>query len=157
MALDFLKKKTQVFDSSKHKVLVANLPIDGLIGADYSPSQTVTFTQGVHSLYSMVNNKYDGASAASITVMPTAKCVKKLKLLFDNFFQNGDFFKIVMYKNDELVLDAYAWPDKLPTVTLDKDGNDITFSFGVLKPRSPVLSEFFDDIPLDEAGGLVAV
>ena len=146
MALDFLKKKTQVFDSSKHKVVVANLTIDGLIGADYNPSQTITFTQGVHNLYSMVNTKYDGASSVSITVMPTAKCVGKLNTLLDNFFRNGDFFKIVIYKNDELVLDAYAWPDKLPTVTLDKDGNDITFTFGVLKPRSPVLSEFFDDI-----------
>lgn len=128
---DYLKKTTKVYDASTNSITVAGLELDGITDIKIKYEEIARIVYGTHGSYNTVVKAHPKCAMVTVSMYPAANCLTDLKRL-EHFTKTvGGYFELVVVKNGAIELQGTAWMSKVPDQSVDQDGSDVAYEFGV--------------------------
>lgn len=144
---DYLKKTTKVYDASQNSITVAGMALDGITDIKIKYEEITKKVYGTHGSYTTIVKAYPKCAEVTVSLYPVANCLLDLKRL-EHFTQtSGGFFELIVSKNGDIILQGKSWMIKYPDQSVDQDGSDVTYVFGVdLYTQSQVIAVNTSDL-----------
>ena len=128
---DYLKKTTKVYDASQNSATIAGLTLDGITDIKIKYEELTKKIYGTHGSYTTIVKQNPKCATVTISLYPVANCLTDLKRL-EHFTQTvGGFFETMIKKNGDIVIQGKSWIIKAPDQSVDQDGGDMVYEFGV--------------------------
>lgn len=129
-----IEKTIKVYDPSKNKIVVSGIHIDGIVKATVT-SQKVGDSQGaVDPRYFSFFDTWENI-LLDIEVLPTAKSVEILQLLFSAQQTKKGYSKISITENGKFVGVFLGYITTLPSIDLSVEPENKTYQFILYKPQ----------------------
>ena len=130
MALvDFITRSTKVFDPSQNRIFVANLLLDGVTSITVDTVEDYKVVEGTHPDYATPVKTNSNIVKISVSLLPTADCNNKLRLLKSYIDVSGGMFEIAVHMNGFLILSGASWFTSTPAYSLTAEPSDLTWTF----------------------------
>lgn len=130
VAKPYAEKSSGVYDVSKNKIIVAGIPLDGVVEAKLSESVLTRHENGIDHRYVAIYKSIE-QKTFSVSLLPTARCLDLLYQLGDSQQLYSGWFNISIHENGRLV-DVYrAWINTLPEVSMRAETDNKVVTFGV--------------------------
>lgn len=131
----FITRQTNTYDSSKNRVIVAGLVLDGVVECIVNADILTTQQQGIDYYYTAITQSYEQRTL-TVNLLPTASCLNNLRLLALKQINTQGWFNIAIHENDRIVDVFRAWVISLPEINMSKEAEDRVVVFGI-KTMSP--------------------
>lgn len=123
-------KQTKTYDSSKNKVIVAGMVLDGVVSANVTPDVLTKQETGIDYYYTAIVENIEQRTL-TVTVLPTAHCLAALRILAFKQQENRGWFNISIHENDSIVNVYRGWILSLPEIDMQREGSDRIITFGI--------------------------
>lgn len=131
---NMITKDVQVYDASKHQVIIAG---NDMTGWEYAHISDVEVTKEILGLnsneFALVKQVY--VKKLSISFLPTETCIKDLETLASLCLSWNKYFVITIIENGTWVADYYAQFSSVGGIKMQAEGENVVFEF-YLKPIS---------------------
>jgi hypothetical protein len=130
MALvDYLKRKTKVFNASDNSITVAGITLDGVMSISVGTLEEYKVVDGVSSIYSVPVKMHNNVIKTEVVILPTANCNNQLWELRNYIAANGGMFNIEVVSNGYIVLSGVSWFVSTPSYNLSSEPQDLLWVF----------------------------
>jgi len=130
MALvDYLKRKTKVFNASDNSITVAGITLDGVMSISVGTLEEYKVVDGVSSIYSVPVKMHNNVIKTEVVILPTANCNNQLWELRNYIAANGGMFNIEVVSNGYIVLSGVSWFVSTPSYNLSSEPQDLLWAF----------------------------
>ena len=134
LAKNMISKDVQVYDASKHQVIIAGLDMTGWEYAHVSDVEVTKEMLGMNSNeFALVKQVY--VRKLSISFLPTDNSIQKLEQLASLCLSWNKYFIITVIENGTWVADYHAQFSSVGGVKMQAEGENVNFEF-YLKPIS---------------------
>lgn len=126
----YITRDTSVYDSSLNRIVVAGLPLDGVVSSTVSADTLTKQESGIDYSYTTY---YQSLEQRTLTVqlLPTASCLPLIRLLALEQQTSKGWFNISVHENGTIENVYRAWVINLPELASSKDAENKTIVFGI--------------------------
>lgn len=123
-------RQTKIYDSSKNKIIVAGITLDGVVNSVINADSLTKQEVGIDYYYTTY---YQSSEVRTLTVslLPTADCLDVLRNLALAQQTSKGWFNIAVHENDKIVNVYRGWIMELPEISMQQDAGDRTVVFGI--------------------------
>lgn len=132
-------RDTRTYDSSKNRIIVAGITLDGVVSSVISTDTLTKQENGIDHSYTAISKQIE-PKTLTVTILPTAQCLLKLVSLSLKQEQINGWFNISVHENDVIVNVYRAWVLSLPEIGMQQEGSDRVVVFGIKSMVSGVSS-----------------
>lgn len=130
-------RQTSGYDASKSMVVVAGMPLDGIISSVISADSITRQETGIDYYYTTYYEVITQRTL-TVTVLPTAKCLDTLRMLALKQLETKGWFNISVHENGNIINVYRGWIIDLPEIGMSQDAADRTITFGIKTMHSGV-------------------
>lgn len=130
-------RQTSGYDASKNMIVVAGMPLDGVISSVVSADSITRQETGIDYYYTTYYEVITQRTL-SVTVLPTAKCLDTLRMLALKQLETKGWFNISVHENGAIINVYRGWIIDLPEISMSQDAADRTITFGIKTMHSGV-------------------
>lgn len=123
-----------VYDSSKNKIIVSGLNLDGVVKATLSARKIGELSNGTDEAYFGYYDVWD-TYLLEVVLLPTAKAVDALQMLSLSQRIYKGHCKVSILENGESLGTYVGYIAGTPSIDLQKESDDRTFSFVLKQPK----------------------
>lgn len=132
-----ITRTIKVYDASKTKIIVSGLVLDGVTKVTLTQDKVGDIVNGVNENDLGFYESWE-TPTLEISLLPTAKAIDSLKLLYKAQTKLKGFVKIVVIENGVMIDSLSGYLTSLPSYTLEKEVDDRVFTFTV--KRSEIIN-----------------
>lgn len=135
----FAVRKTQTYNAAKNRIIVAGLPLDGVVSSTLNADVITKQETGIDYYYTTY---YQSVEQRTLTVvfLPTAKSLDVLRDLALKQQITKGWFNLSVHENDKIVNVYRAWIISLPEISMQQEAGDREVIFGIKSMYSGIHS-----------------
>ena len=139
VAEPFAVRKTQTYNAAKNRIIVAGLPLDGVVSSTLNADVITRQVTGIDYYYTTY---YHSLEQRTLTVvfLPTAKSLDVLRNLALKQQITKGWFNLSVHENDKIVNVYRAWIISLPEISMQQEAGDREVIFGIKSVYSGIHS-----------------
>ena len=139
VAEPFSVRKTQTYNAAKNRIIVAGLPLDGVVSSTLNADVITRQETGIDYYYTTY---YQSLEQRTLTVvfLPTAKSLDVLRNLALKQQITKGWFNLSVHENDKIVNVYRAWIISLPEISMQQEAGDREVIFGIKSMYSGIHS-----------------
>ena len=118
-----VKRQTQLYDSSKNTILVAGIPLVGVVSSSINAENILKQEQGVDVNYTVYYETIENTTL-TITLLPTSPSNELLKDLRNTQQKTKGWFSVSVHENGELEGVYKSYILSMPQKDMQTDSND---------------------------------
>ena len=118
-----VKRQTQLYDSSKNTILVAGIPLVGVVSSSINAENILKQEQGIDVNYT-VHYETIESSTLTITLLPTSPSNELLKDLRNTQQKTKGWFSVSVHENGKLEGVYKSYILSMPQKDMQTDSND---------------------------------
>ena len=118
-----VKRQTQLYDSSKNTILVAGIPLVGVVSSSINAENILKQEQGIDVNYTVYYETIE-SSTLTITLLPTSPSNELLKDLRNVQQKTKGWFSVSVHENSKLEGVYKAYILSMPQKDMQTDSND---------------------------------
>ena len=139
VAEPFAVRQTQTYNAAKNRIIVAGLPLDGVVSSTLNADVITRQETGIDYYYTTY---YQSLEQRTLTVvfLPTAKSLDVLRNLALKQQITKGWFNLSVHENDKIVNVYRAWIISLPEISMQQEAGDREVIFGIKSMYSGIHS-----------------
>lgn len=139
VAEPFAVRQTQTYNAAKNRIIVAGLPLDGVVSSTLNADVITRQVTGIDYYYTTY---YQSLEQRTLTVvfLPTAKSLDVLRNLALKQQITKGWFNLSVHENDKIVNVYRAWIISLPEISMQQEAGDREVIFGIKSMYSGIHS-----------------
>lgn len=139
VAEPFAVRQTQTYNAAKNRIIVAGLPLDGVVSSTLNADVITRQETGIDYYYTTY---YQSLEQRTLTVvfLPTAKSLDVLRNLALKQQITKGWFNLSVHENDKIVNVYRAWIISLPEISMQQEAGDREVVFGIKSMYSGIHS-----------------
>ena len=139
VAEPFSVRQTQTYNAAKNRIIVAGLPLDGVVYSTLNADVITKQEIGIDYYYTTYYHSIEQRTL-TVTFLPTARSLDVLRnLAFKQQLSRG-WFNLSVHENDKIVNVYRAWIISLPEISMQQEAGDREVVFGIKPMFSGVRS-----------------
>lgn len=139
VAEPFSVRKTQTYNAAKNRIIVAGLPLDGVVSSTLNADVITRQETGIDYYYTTYYHSIEQRTL-SVTFLPTAKSLDLLRNLALKQQITKGWFNLSVHENDKLINVYRAWIISLPEISMQQEAGDREVIFGIKSMYSGIHS-----------------
>ena len=130
MSEPFVTRDTAVYDASLNMVIVAGMPLDGVVSSFVNSDVLTSQESGIDYYYTTYYRSLEQRTL-SVEILPTATCLPLIRLLALEQQTSRGWFNISVHETGR-VEDVYrAWVISLSNIDSSREAENKTITFGI--------------------------
>ena len=118
-----VKRQTQLYDSSKNTILVAGIPLVGVVSSSINAENILKQEQGIDVNYTVYYETIE-SNTLTVTILPTSPSNDLLKDLRNTQQKTKGWFSVSVHENGKLEGVYKAYILSMPQKDMQTDSND---------------------------------
>ena len=135
----FAVRQTQTYNAAKNRIIVAGLPLDGVVSSSLNADVITRQETGIDYYYTTYYHSIEQRTL-TVTLLPTAKSLSVLRNLALKQQISRGWFNLSIHENDKIVNVYRAWIISLPEISMQQEAGDREVVFGIKSMYSGVRS-----------------
>lgn len=144
----YVVRQTKTYDPSKNSIIVAGMPLDGVVSVNITSDVLTRQETGIDYYYTAIVENIEQRTM-SVSVLPTAHCLGAIRMLTFRQQENRGWFNIAIYENDLIVNVYRGWVLSLPEIDMQREASDRVITFGI-KPMHTGTSLIDQPTPFED-------
>lgn len=132
-----IDRQTSGYDASRNMIVVAGMPLDGVVSSVVSADTIMRQETGIDYYYTTAYEVITQRTL-SVTVLPTAKCLDTLRMLALKQLETKGWFNISVHENGAIINVYRGLILDLPEINMSQEGEDRTIMFAIKTMHSGV-------------------
>lgn len=139
VAEPFAVRQTQTYNAAKNRIIVAGLPLDGVVSSSLNADVITRQETGIDYYYTTYYHSIEQRTL-TVTFLPTARSLDVLRDLALKQQISRGWFNLSIHENDKIVNVYRAWIISLPEISMQQEAGDREVVFGIKPMLSGVRS-----------------
>ena len=139
VAEPFSVRQTQTYNAAKNRIIVAGLPLDGVVSSSLNADVITRQETGIDYYYTTYYHSIEQRTL-TVTFLPTARSLDVLRDLALKQQISRGWFNLSIHENDKIVNVYRAWIISLPEISMQQEAGDREVVFGIKPMLSGVRS-----------------
>ena len=139
VAEPFAVRQTQTYNAAKNRIIVAGLPLDGVVSSSLNADVITRQEVGIDYYYTTYYHSIEQRTL-TVTFLPTAKSLSVLRNLALKQQISRGWFNLSIHENGKIVNVYRAWIISLPEISMQQEAGDREVVFGIKPMFSGVRS-----------------
>ena len=139
VAEPFAVRQTQTYNAAKNRIIVAGLPLDGVVSSSLNADVITKQETGIDYYYTTYYHSIEQRTL-TVTFLPTARSLDVLRDLALKQQISRGWFNLSIHENDKIVNVYRAWIISLPEISMQQEAGDREVVFGIKPMLSGVRS-----------------
>ena len=135
----FAVRQTQTYNAAKNRIIVAGLPLDGVVSSSLNADVITRQEVGIDYYYTTYYHSIEQRTL-TVTFLPTARSLDVLRDLALKQQISRGWFNLSIHENDKIVNVYRAWIISLPEISMQQEAGDREVVFGIKSMFSGVRS-----------------
>ena len=139
VAEPFTVRQTQTYNSDKNRIIVAGLPLDGVVSSTLNADVITKQEIGIDYYYTTYYHSIEQRTL-TVTFLPTARSLDVLRDLALKQQISRGWFNLSIHENGKIVNVYRAWIISLPEISMQQEAGDREVIFGIKSMYSGIHS-----------------
>lgn len=139
VAEPFTVRQTQTYNSDKNRIIVAGLPLDGVVSSTLNADVITKQEIGIDYYYTTYYHSIEQRTL-TVTFLPTARSLDVLRDLALKQQISRGWFNLSVHENGKIVNVYRAWIISLPEISMQQEAGDREVIFGIKSMYSGIHS-----------------
>lgn len=139
-----IKRQSSIYDASLNTIIVANIPLIGVVSSSISAESVLKQEQGVDVAYTIHYETFD-IPTLTVSLLPTSPSNKVLTELRNAQHKSKGWFSLSVHENGVIVGHYKAYILSMPQKDMQVESGDMVYTFS-LNSLSPNLMDI-NEIP----------
>ena len=126
----FAVRQTQTYNAAKNRIIVAGLPLDGVVSSSLNADVITRQETGIDYYYTTYYHSIEQRTL-TVTLLPTARSLDVLRDLALKQQISRGWFNLSIHENDKIVNVYRAWIISLPEISMQQEAGDREVVFGI--------------------------
>lgn len=135
----FAVRQTQTYNAAKNRIIVAGLPLDGVVSSTLNADVITRQETGIDYYYTTYYHSIE-QKTLTVTFLPTARSLDVLRDLALKQQNSRGWFNLSVHENDKIVNVYRAWIISLPEISMQQEAGDREVIFGIKSMYSGINS-----------------
>ena len=135
----FVVRQTQTYNAAKNRIIVAGLPLDGVVSSTLNADVITKQETGIDYYYTTYYHSIEQRTL-TVTFLPTARSLDVLRELALKQQSSRGWFNLSIHENDKIVNVYRAWIISLPEISMQQEADDREVVFGINPMHSGIHS-----------------
>ena len=132
-------RQTQTYNAAKNRIIVAGLPLDGVVSSTLNADVITKQETGIDYYYTTYYHSIEQRTL-TVTFLPTARSLDVLRDLALKQQISRGWFNLSIHENDKIINVYRAWIISLPEISMQQEAGDREVVFGIKPMFSGVRS-----------------
>ena len=130
IAAPFSVRETQTYNAAKNSVIVAGIPLVGVVSSTVSSDVITRQETGIDYYYTTYYHSIEQRTL-TVTLLPTSSSLSVLRELALKQQTSRGWFNLSVHENHNIVNVYRAWIISLPEISMQHEGSDREVVFGI--------------------------
>ena len=130
VAEPFSVRQTQTYNAAKNSIIVAGLPLDGVVSSTLNADVITRQETGIDYYYTTYYHSIEQRTL-TVTFLPTARSLDVLRDLALKQQISRGWFNLSIHENDKIVNVYRAWIISLPEISMQQESDNREVVFGI--------------------------
>lgn len=126
----FAVRQTQTYNAANNRIIVAGLPLDGVVSSALNADVITRQETGIDYYYTTYYHSIEQRTL-TVTFLPTARSLDVLRDLALKQQITKGWFNLSVHENDKLINVYRAWIISLPEISMQQEAGDREVIFGI--------------------------
>lgn len=147
-----IKRQSSIYDASLNTIIVANIPLIGVVSSSISAESVLKQEQGIDVTYTTHYETFD-IPTLTVSLLPTSPSNKVLTKLRDAQQKSKGWFSLSVHENGVIVGHYKAYILSMPQKDMQVESSDMvyTFSLNSLNPSRMDINEIPPSVTQQES------